>query len=352
MSRIGVGIIGLSAGGGWAARAHVPALRALGDRFTLVGLCASSAAAAAAAASSHDVPFHTSDPNELASRPEVDLVVVAVKVPEHAGLIRAAIAAGKAVFCEWPLARSTVEAEALAAEALAKRVPTFIGLQGRSTPAIRKLRELIAEDYCGEILSQNIVAAVGMPWDGSTDSKRAYLNDRASGGTMLTIPVGHFLDTLTWLFGDLELTASTLAIRRPNVIVRDTGVAIETDVADQVAIAGRLKSGGLVSIHYRGGLGAFGNFRWEINGTEGDLLMTGGDGHSQYGLIDITGARRGEAAARMSCEHPAALGGTAAEGVACAYARMHQDLVSGRRDSPSFSDAMRLHHLLDRIERR
>jgi predicted dehydrogenase len=352
MSRIGVGIIGLSAGGGWAARAHVPALRALADRFALVGLCASSPAAAAAAASSHDVPFHTSDPNELASHPEVDLVVVAVKVPEHAGLVRAAIAAGKAVFCEWPLARSLAEAKALAALAEAKRVPAFIGLQGRSTPAIGKLRELIAAGYCGEILSQNIVAAVGMPWDGTTDSKRAYLNDRASGGTMLSIPVGHFLDTLTWLFGDLEVAASTLAIRRPNVTMRETGGLIETDVADQVAIAGRLESGGLVSIHYRGGLGPFGNFRWEINGTEGDLLVTGGDGHSQYGLFEISGARRGEAPGRISSEHPAALAGTGAEGVACAYARLHDDLVNGRSDSPSFSDAVRLHALLERIERR
>jgi predicted dehydrogenase len=352
MSRIGVGIVGLSAGGGWAARAHVPALRALGDRFELVGLCASSPAAAAAAASSHEVPFHTWEPNELASRPEVDLVVIAVKVPEHAGLVRASVEAGKAVFCEWPLARSLAEAEALAALVEARSIRSFIGLQGRSTPALGKIRELIVQGYCGEILSQNIVAAVGMPWDGTTDSKRAYLNDRASGGTMLSIPVGHFLANLTWLFGNLEVASSTLAIRRPNVLMRDTGAVIETDVPDQIAIAGRLESGGFVSIHYRGGIAPFGNFRWEINGTEGDLLITGGDGHSQYGLVELIGARRGKAPARIPSEHQAGLAGTAAEGVAGAYARLHDDLVNGRYESPSFSDAVRLHALLERIEGR
>src|SRR6202035_5683337 len=92
-----VGIIGLSASGGWAARAHVPALRAL-EGYELRALAASSPRTAAAAAAAYDVPLAFGTPGELAACDEVDLVVVAVRLPHHGELVRAAIDAGKPVF--------------------------------------------------------------------------------------------------------------------------------------------------------------------------------------------------------------------------------------------------------------
>ena len=94
---IGVGLIGLSATGGWAGRAHVPALRAL-DGYELRALAASTQETAAAAARAHDVPLAFGTPGELVVCDEVDLVVVTVRVPKHAELVRAAIDAGKATY--------------------------------------------------------------------------------------------------------------------------------------------------------------------------------------------------------------------------------------------------------------
>src|SRR5438445_9079523 len=110
--KIGVGIIGLSAQGGWAAVAHVPALQAIHD-FELRALSASSQDSAKAAASKYNVPLYFDNATALAQRPEVDLVIVSVKVPEHYVLVEEAIRAGKMVYCEWPLARNLSEAEAL-----------------------------------------------------------------------------------------------------------------------------------------------------------------------------------------------------------------------------------------------
>jgi len=92
---IGVGIIGLSASGGWAGRAHVPALAAL-DGFELRALSATTDASAAAAGRAHGVPLTFGSTAAMVARDEVDLVVVAVKVPHHEELVRLAIDAGKA----------------------------------------------------------------------------------------------------------------------------------------------------------------------------------------------------------------------------------------------------------------
>uniref|UniRef100_UPI0015F0CB56 Gfo/Idh/MocA family oxidoreductase n=1 Tax=Pseudonocardia pini TaxID=2758030 RepID=UPI0015F0CB56 len=111
MDRIGVGVVGLSAGRGWAATAHLPALRALPELFSVRASSASSPESGRAGAEAHGVPHACADVRELAEHPEVDLVVVTVKVPEHERLVGDALAAGKAVLCEWPLGNGTAEAE-------------------------------------------------------------------------------------------------------------------------------------------------------------------------------------------------------------------------------------------------
>ncbi len=97
-----VGIIGLSANGGWAARAHVPALAAL-DGYELRALSASSEESARAAGAKFGVPLTFGSAAEPARSEEVDLVVVTVKVPHHRELIVPALEAGKPVLSEWPL---------------------------------------------------------------------------------------------------------------------------------------------------------------------------------------------------------------------------------------------------------
>ena len=106
--RIGVGIIGLSADGGWGALAHHPSLRRLDDLFTLRGLTASSMAKAEKSARKYDVPFCSDSAAELAARDDIDLLVVAVNLPQHQKLIEQIAPSGKAIYCEWPLGMDPV----------------------------------------------------------------------------------------------------------------------------------------------------------------------------------------------------------------------------------------------------
>src|SRR3989442_6407447 len=115
-SKLGVGIIGVNPAWGWAATAHIPALRAL-PNYEIRALSASGPEAARAAGEAFGVGAVFSHHNELVALPEVDVVAVTVKVPHHRELVSAALAAGKAVYCEWPLGRDLDEARGMAGAA-------------------------------------------------------------------------------------------------------------------------------------------------------------------------------------------------------------------------------------------
>lgn len=86
------------------------------------------------------------DPRQLAESPDVDLVVISVPVPAHRELVTTALAAGKHVHCEWPLARPTGEAAALVGLAEDAGVHTSLGLQARFSPVIAHARQLVTVD--------------------------------------------------------------------------------------------------------------------------------------------------------------------------------------------------------------
>src|SRR5438093_5659804 len=134
-STLGVGIIGVSPIRGWASTAHIPALRAL-PKYEIRALSAHNAESARAIGEAFGVSAVFSDHEQLVSQPDIDMIVVTVKVPHHRELVSAALAAGRAVYCEWPLGRDLEEARAMAALAAEQGVRTAIGLQARQAPAI------------------------------------------------------------------------------------------------------------------------------------------------------------------------------------------------------------------------
>lgn len=354
---IGVGIVGLSAKRGWAANAHVPALRALND-YELRALSATSHETASAAGLAHFVPLTFADARELAHRDEVDLVVITVKVPYHYELVKIALEAGKMVYCEWPLGNGLKQAEELAALARSRGVRTVVGLQGRSAPFARYLHDLVADGYVGEVLSMTMVASAG-GWGAVVDSSfRRYLLDAANGATMLTISVGHTLDTIESILGDVHEVEAVVATRRSTVRDAETGETLRMTAPDQVVLAGRLASGAVANIHYRGGRSRGINFYWEINGTEGDLVISGDEGTWWSSPVEIRGARGADRDLNL-LEVPSSyhrVPGLAAQpdvpgyGVAHVYEQLLDDIETGKASLPNFDDAVRLHRLLDSIE--
>src|SRR5207302_1455377 len=137
-----------------------------------------------------------------------------------------------------------------------------------------------AQGYVGELLGTTLVGS-GIAWTSVSDSAHAYMFDASQNATLLSVPTMHALDALQFVLGDLADIRSTAATRRPTITLADTGEQIRSTVPDHLAIAATLESGAIASIFYRGGTSRGENFRWEINGTEGDLVLTSPPGNLQ-----------------------------------------------------------------------
>jgi len=145
--KIRVGIIGA---GGWAKYGHIPALQTLKE-FEIVAVSSRKKETADEIAAQFNIPHAFGDEQALIDHPDVDLVAVVAPAPEHARLVKAAIAAGKDVYSEWPLSTSTADSEELLALAEAKGVRHIVGLQRRMGPSARYTRDLVKQGYVGKI---------------------------------------------------------------------------------------------------------------------------------------------------------------------------------------------------------
>jgi predicted dehydrogenase len=271
----------------WASQAHLPYFTKT-SHYKIVALQNSSKASAEASAKTYgltDVATYGS-PDELAADPNVDLVIVSVKVPEHAGLTEPVIRAKKDVFVEWPLGRNLAEAEQLTNLARENKIKTFVGLQARHNPTVRKAKAMVAAGELGGILGTTMNAA-GLIFGPVTTEDFLYGNTIEHGANLITIPAGHAMDALCYVLGEFASLQATLANNRPvlSVVNPATGAEIrkaEKTSHDYMAVIGSLKRGGVASIVYQGGSSSTGkNFYWEINGTNGSLVIEGPSGHVQ-----------------------------------------------------------------------
>jgi predicted dehydrogenase len=352
--RFRVGIVGLQPGRSWAAVAHLPALRHLSEDFKVVGVANSSHASAQAAAAACDIPRAFADLDEMVASPDVDIVAVTVKVPAHWDIVRAALEAGKHVYCEWPLGRTLDETEALARLAREQGVMAITGTQARVAPAMQQLGRLVDEGYVGTVLSST-VTGWGRIWGATIDDLKTdgYLLQNANGATMLTIPFAHTLAALRDVLGDLTEVSAVLDTRRKQVLATETGELVPMDAPDQIVVAGRLASGAPVAMHFHGGEpGGFDGFVWDIHGSDGDLRMTGPTGHTQIVPLNIEGAR-GDERALQPIPIPGDdvdLADNVPGNVARIYRRLAHDLGHGTHTAPTFDDAEALHRVLAAIE--
>jgi predicted dehydrogenase len=355
-STLGVGIIGVSPVRGWAAIAHIPALRAL-PNYEIRALSAHTAESARAVGEVFGVSAVFSDPKQLVTQPEIDLVAVTVKAPHHREFVSAALAAGKAVYCEWPLGRDLDDARAMAVLAAERGVPTVVGLQARQAPAIAFVQELLRDGYVGEVLSTTMVG-LSVPGD-VVVRPNAYMLDKANGANVLTVAVGHSLDILSYVLGEFADLSAVSALRRPHITIEETGEQIVKTAADQIAVIGTLASGVTVSVHIREAVAGGTGFLWEINGTDGTLRITADGAIPGIYPLTVAGAHGRNEPTELAVpvvlrqKWPAltSLEGAPAYNVGRAYAAFAADLDNGTHTVPDFADAVRRHEVIAAIER-
>src|SRR5438128_1426947 len=354
-STLGVGIIGVSPVRGWAATAHIPALRAL-PSYEIRALSAHNAESARAAGEVFGVTAVFSDHEQLVTRPDIDVVAITVKVPHHRALVSAALAAGKAVYCEWPLGRDLEDTRAMAVLAAEHGLRTVVGLQARQAPAIEFVQQLLRDGYVGEVLSTTVVG-LSIPGD-VVGQPNAYMLDKANGANLLTIPVGHSLDILNYVLGEFADLSAVSDLRRPHITIEETGEQIVKTAADQIAVIGTLTSGATASIHIREAVAGGTGFLWEINGSDGTLRITADAAVPGIFPMTVAGAHgRNEPAelavpTALTQKWPTLTGleGAPAFNVGRAYASFAADSANGTHTVPDFADVVPRHEVIAAIE--
>ena len=137
-------------GGGFMAEVHSRAVRSAGH--TVAGVSTSSRASAHAAAQRIGAQQSFDSALELITSPDIDVIHVCTPNDLHADLSLAAIAAGKPVICEKPLATTLADAAILTDAARSAQVPTAVPFAYRYYPTIREIRSRIASGEAGDLL--------------------------------------------------------------------------------------------------------------------------------------------------------------------------------------------------------
>ncbi|MFM0221922.1 Gfo/Idh/MocA family protein [Paraburkholderia dipogonis] len=354
--RFRVGIVGLSAERGWATTAHIPALRALSDVFELAGVANTSLASAQAAGAAFGIPRAFENVAELVASPDIDVVVVTVKVPYHREVVAAALEAGKSVYCEWPLGNGIDEATELAELAKKKGVLAVAGTQAIASPEVEFVRKLVTDGYVGDVLSSTYIGA-GFSWGEAIPRGDAYAMDSKNGATLLSVIGGHAIAAVQRVLGPLQEVDAVLSRRRQTVSIAETGESVPMNTPDHVMINSVLASGVPLSLQLRGGLPRGTRLLWEINGTEGDLRITAIV--EQAPVVNISPLRVEAGRKGQDGYHELEVPQSyyfglddevTGRNVAGIYRLMANDLRFGTHTAPNFDDALALHKVLDAIE--
>jgi predicted dehydrogenase len=352
--RIRAGIVGATVtqgGSGWGANAHVPALKALPD-YELKAVCTAheDTAKASAAAFGVERAFHRF--SDMTAHPEIDLIVVCVRVPGHRDLVMAGLQAGKAVFCEWPLGRNLAEAQEMAGLARQRSLKTIVGLQARSAPAIRYARDLIQGGYIGEVLTATL--STGAQAVLQRGPGRIWQGVRANGANTLTIAGGHAIDALCAVLGEFVELSARLSTRIP--VWHDlSGKPVPVDSPDSIILIGRMASGAEVSVNVAAVPWHPGGNRIEIYGREGALVIRA-DGSFNTGGSEVQAAQGKQPMAEMPIPSkykvaPEGIPSGPPYNVAQAYARAADALRGRGTFEVDFDLAVQRHMLIDAIER-
>jgi predicted dehydrogenase len=209
-----VGMVGYA----FMGAAHSQAWRTVNRAFDLplrvrmAAICGRDAANVAAAADRLGWDEHTTDWRELIARDDIDVIDVCTPGDSHAEITLTALAAGKHVMCEKPLANTVDEAQAMvraAQEARRFGARTLCGFNYRRVPAAELMRRLVAAGRLGVI--RHVRAAYLQDWivDPQFPLVWRLQQDRAGSGALGDIGA-HIIDLTQYVTGQRITGVSAL----------------------------------------------------------------------------------------------------------------------------------------------
>jgi predicted dehydrogenase len=267
-----VGIIGTGIG-----VEHIKAFQRVSGA-AIAAVCSAQRERAETIARQFDVLHATTDYRDLLG-PDIDAVVITTPPALHRQMSLDAIAAGKHLFCEKPLAATLAEAVEMRDAAEAAGVVHMINHNMRFGASYATMRERIAAGYLGAPtvadarVDLNPADYLRAPlW---SDTKANWYTDAAQGGGILAGSAGpHLVDMLRWYLGEVVAVCGVAAVAVPALTLADGSEVRDITAPDTCIALLRFASGAMATVrgvpipYHRGG------FSIECNGTAGALFAT------------------------------------------------------------------------------
>jgi len=181
---------------------HAQGLAAIPDQADLVAICSRTEDHAREFAAEWGAPWYTSDFDALLARDDVDAVHLCVPHDLHEPMAVAALAAGKHVLCEKPIARTRAEAERVIAAARDSGSILMIAHNQRFVEGHWLARELIQRGKLGRVFLASVA------YHGFSEVSGFRASCERSGGGMLIDTGVHWIDLLRWVAGEVEEVAA------------------------------------------------------------------------------------------------------------------------------------------------
>lgn len=308
----------------------------------LAAVATNSRETAAAAARAFGVAAAFGSGIELIAAPGIDLVTITTRVPDHRELVLAALAAGKHVYCEWPLGRNVAEAKEMATAAHAAGVHVAIGLQLRGSPVVQRARALIDDGALGRILSMRVYGSTA-GFGPVVPAPFLYLESPENFANLITIQAAHAIDlgiALAGAFSDLSALATA---QFPEIEAGDEHTKQARTTFDHLVLQSRFARRSTLSLEVAGGRPPGTPFELEVVGDRNVLRLTGGAARGfQTGRLTLLidgepqNVDEGELASIPD----------AAANVAGIYAALRDGIAHGRRTVADFEHAVALTQLV------
>ncbi|WP_147041010.1 Gfo/Idh/MocA family protein [Microbacterium aerolatum] len=367
---IGHGFMGAAHSVGWRQAPAAFDLPLAPSMAVLVGRDADKTAAAARRWGWDET---STDWRAVIARDDIDVVDIVTPGDSHAEIAIAALAAGKHVLCEKPLANSVEEAEAMeqaAQDAAAHGIRAMVGFTYRRVPAVTLMRDMISAGRIGTI--RQVRASYRQDWLADPESPMTWRLDKNRAGSGALGDIGaHIVDMTQFVTGhaltEVSGVMETLVEERP---VLDEAVGLggtagtergAVTVDDVALFTGRLESGTLATFEAtRFATGRKNALDIEISGDAGALHWNLEDMNALE-FYDATRPAGEQGFTRILVtepEHPY-LSGWWPTGHMLGYEHgfshqvkdLTEAIAAGADPQPTFADGLRVQRVLDAVER-
>jgi len=233
-------------GAGGYMNTHMEAYREL-DGVEVVAFCRRNAETLAEARKKWDVPHGFTDYRELLAMDGLDAVAIVTPTHTHRQIALDAIAAGKHVLCEKPLAMTAADAREMLQAAEAAGIVHATNFNQRGRTPVGRMGRYIAGGYVGRVYHVNIWWGMTQHIEARPDVRSWRFRPEFGGGTVYELV--HVFDMALFLCGDVKRICALLSTNEPHRAFGDVPGGMDVTVPDSSAFLLEFESGATGVVH-------------------------------------------------------------------------------------------------------